>query len=154
MYSKRNGVVSDVVLMEGAMRSWGIELGKNVDHDTFWETRIDYIKLTQEGNLELVPPNDPMKLSTDPIEAMEEVFLQELRGVYQNSEDGLTVVLDTFERIVPFGPPFCFDPRTKMFKIKPNFEGTGKSKDDFDPFLRFEYEQCPASENFKISNRE
>jgi hypothetical protein len=74
------------IRIECAMQMWGIDRSGNHDHENFWKSMVKSIRDTKRSEVKPVPANCPsIKLPTDTLDALEEVFLQELGEMLQSS---------------------------------------------------------------------
>jgi hypothetical protein len=127
------------------MQTWGVERGKNDDHDEFWIAMTDYIRKVDRGEYQDQPVNCPQKLPDEsPEDAILEVMIQEFRHMVKEN-CGLVEVIDRLEGIhddLPFWPPFFFDQYTRSYVPKKDFARVHLEK--LDPFKRFHFARRPA----------
>jgi hypothetical protein len=98
------------------------------------------------------PPDYRKQLPEDSLEALSEVFRQELvRAMFQAGK-GLVKVTDRLHELdddgsFPYGgPPFFYDQRPPRFKKKPEFQALRIAEVQLDPIARFCFERKPAIE--------
>jgi hypothetical protein len=148
-HTKKPNKSFDRIGIERAMHMWGIDRNKNEDHKAFWKDMVEYIHDTEQGNFDPEPANCPSKLPTDPLEALQEVFLQELEGMLKDSEEGFLQVADSLkERYenVPFRPPFRYDRQlSRRYQLHPDYQALGvEDLADLDSLERFQFHRRPA----------
>jgi hypothetical protein len=138
----------DRILIERAMQMWGIDQNINSDHEAFWKSMVNYIRDTERGKFEPEAANSPSKLPTDPLEALQEVFLQELGGMLKGSEEGLLQVADSLKKRyenAPFRPPFMYDQFARKYQLRHDYEALGvEDLAELDPLKRFQFHRHPA----------
>jgi hypothetical protein len=134
--------------IERAMQMWGIDQDKNPDHEAFWKSMVKSIRDTEQRRFEPEPANCPTKLPTDPLEALQEVFLQELGGMLEETEEGLLQVTDSLkERYeeAPFRPPFLYDQISHEYQLHSYYQALGiQDLSELDPLERFQFYRRPA----------
>ena len=149
MYRQKRSTKSfDHIGIENAMQMWGIDRNGNRDHEAFWNSMVKSIRDTERGEVKPEPANCPSKLPTDPLDAVKEVFLQELEGMLKSSEKGLLQVADSLKEHhenVPFRPPWLYDRVSRKYQLHPDYQALGiKDLAEFDPLERFQFHRRPA----------
>ena len=145
---KRNIKSFDHIGIERAMQMWGIDRNRNRDHDAFWKSMVKSIRDTERGEVRPEPANCPSKLPTDPLDALEEVFWQELGGMLKSSKEGLLQVADSLKERhenVPFRPPFLYDRGSRKYQLHPDYQALGiQDLAELDSLERFQFHRRPA----------
>jgi hypothetical protein len=137
----------DHIGIERAMQMWGIDRNKNRDHEAFWKSMVKSIRDSERGRVEPEPGNCPSKLPTDPLDALEEVFLQELGGMLKTSAEGLLQVTDSLkERYenIPFRPPLIYNRDSHKYQLHPDYQALGVGEAELDSLKRFQFHRRPA----------